>query len=85
MLELALWKSRLAKDSETEDQPTAESRAQSRIVCGVDVIVPNVLSFLKDIPDIKPFMKKSPPSSFDKYVTDTSPILKVVGITGLCY
>ncbi len=45
ILELALWKSRLKYTSDTEKDE--QKRVECRVNCGSNIIIPNVLSFLK--------------------------------------
>ena len=46
LLELALWKSTLDKQTYTEGMDDPMSRDQCRVNCGAQVILPNVLAFL---------------------------------------
>lgn len=51
LLELALWKSKIAEQcSDLISENISSIRSKARYNCGATVIIPNVLSFLVDIP-----------------------------------
>jgi predicted ribosome-associated RNA-binding protein Tma20 len=47
LLELAIWNAKLVEQSyPSNEDSTIDSKLQHRVLCGADVIIPNVLSFL---------------------------------------
>ena len=46
LLELALWKSEIDQNYQTDEQLTADTKGQCRVTCGAGIIIPNILPYL---------------------------------------